>query len=451
MTSQRVSASKSPGDGRPEAAVTLFSALARPLSPPPTASLPEPWIGASGLPPATLPPDGRDGGTKLRVSEARGRDQIQDLAPLWRDLLRRSETETPFMTFEWATAWLDCFGARHEPRVLVVEDDVGPCALAPLAIVERRFGPLRYRAVELIGTGSLRFLGMGLADRADFVLVRRKDESVREIVRYLVAHKQDWDVVDLRFVPEASTTFARLRHDGRDLGVDVVHERASESPYLPLKDGYASYLERRSSNFRNGMRRKIKKLQEYGDARFHFSTAPEEVAQTLTMAFEVAAKSWKAKNGTGLFCHHNVREFFATLVPRLAAVGQVEIATLAMDGKPIASEVLFRVGGKLWSYDHSFTIEHDRLSPGHLLTAHIIERAYQEKAGEYDFLRGDEGYKYRWLGGARVEQQIVLDHRGWFSKLLSLAFRAKWAAKRNRTLLRLQARAAGLANRLVNR
>jgi len=48
-----------------------------------------------------------------------------------------------------------------------------------------------------------------------------------------------------------------------------------------------------------------------------------------------------------------------------------------------------------------FTPEMRRYSLGTMLTARAIETAIEEGATEFDFLRGDEPYKYMWRASSR--------------------------------------------------
>ena len=52
----------------------------------------------------------------------------------------------------------------------------------------------------------------------------------------------------------------------------------------------------------------------------------------------------------------------------------------------------------------------DACSPGALLLEHAIGEAVRTAAGEFDFLRGAEAYKYRW--GARDRPQYRLRVEG---------------------------------------
>ena len=99
--------------------------------------------------------------TPLRLKEITTLQGLLDLAAVWDEVLEGSESCTPFLSHEWVLSWWESFGRDHQLWILVLEDEQGVCAIAPFGRFRRNSGPLRYRSVELIGTGPLRFLGMG--------------------------------------------------------------------------------------------------------------------------------------------------------------------------------------------------------------------------------------------------------------------------------------------------
>ena len=384
----------------------------------------------------------------LRLTEITTTAALAALKPAWDRVLAASETSTPFQTHAWALSWWETFAAHQELWVLLLEDDDGPAAIAPFARARRRAGPLRYRALEFLGSGPLRFLGMGLSDRCDFLLARRRNECLDEIIRHLTAERRHWDVLDLRFVPEESTTARRCEALAALAGFGHVRERCAESPYLALEGSYEDYLKRRSSNFRKGLKRKLRRLEGWGEVAWDLS-AESDVDQALDEVVTTSLASWKAEAGSALFLHGNVREFWRRLAPRLKAESGLYVALATVGGRTVAHELGFRMGGRLWSYDSAFKAEFAEGSPGILLTAKLIEQAYADGLVEYDFMRGNEGYKLTWETATRAEVQIVLDSGSTRAQAArDIAYRAKWALKRKPLLVEAQSRAAGVLNKI---
>ncbi|MGH8103052.1 MAG: GNAT family N-acetyltransferase, partial [bacterium] len=58
-------------------------------------------------------------------------------------------------------------------------------------------------------------------------------------------------------------------------------------------------------------------------------------------------------------------------------------------------------------------------SPGFLLVAHAIEDCIRRGFHEFDFLRGEEEYKFRWKPEVRHNCRIIVARGHWLSKLLA--------------------------------
>ena len=393
------------------------------------------------------------GNGPLRVTEVTTPKGLRSLEPVWNEVFQRSETRSPFLAYEWILTWWEVFGEGQELWVLVLEDERGAAAIAPFARALRRLGPLTYRSVELLGTGRLRFLGMGLADRADFLLARRREECAAEVLRWLATQRSRWDVVDLRFVPDSSTTVRVLRAESAGVGLRISDQLCAESPYLTLSGTFDEYLGRRSNNFRKGLERKLRKLGEKGTVSFEIGPARKgDILDALADVVDVSRQSWKGKQGTALMSHSKVQQFFEKLLPRLVTRDMAYIATLRVGPKVVTYDLGFQWDGKLWSYDSAFATQFSVGSPGVVLTARILERAWTEGVREYDFLRGGEDYKRSWQTRMRRELQVVLEADSLRASVAGrLAFQGKWALKRQPWLADTQSRLAGRINRWIER
>jgi CelD/BcsL family acetyltransferase involved in cellulose biosynthesis len=85
---------------------------------------------------------------------------------------------------------------------------------------------------------------------------------------------------------------------------------------------------------------------------------------------------------------------------------------MKLDGATVASLYCFSFGGVGYYYLGGFDPHLSRHSVGTLLTAHAMEQAILENCREFDFLRGQEPYKYRWGCINRVNYRLALPGRG---------------------------------------
>jgi CelD/BcsL family acetyltransferase involved in cellulose biosynthesis len=74
------------------------------------------------------------------------------------------------------------------------------------------------------------------------------------------------------------------------------------------------------------------------------------------------------------------------------------LAFLEIEGVKVAASLNFDYKNKLWGYNSGVSREHMELSPGWVLLANTIQWCCENGRYEFDFMRGDEEYKYRFGG-----------------------------------------------------
>ena len=68
---------------------------------------------------------------------------------------------------------------------------------------------------------------------------------------------------------------------------------------------------------------------------------------------------------------------------------------LLLDGERAASLLCFRYEDTVFVYNCGYDPRFSRLSPGLAVFARVIEEAMSDGYRRFDFLRGEEDYKYR--------------------------------------------------------
>lgn len=161
----------------------------------------------------------------------------------------------------------------------------------------------------------------------------------------------------------------------------------------PGGQSYAEYLAARPPRLRNTLARRQRRLQREQDYRLQLHVG-DQVPAAMVDYHAVYRASWKAS------------EQYAGLLDGLvglsAAPGWPRLGVLTIQGRPVAAQLWFVVGGRA----SIFRLAHDqawqRYSPGSLLTAWMLRRMLDvERVVEVDFLTGNEPYKQDWMGQRR--------------------------------------------------
>lgn len=291
---------------------------------------------------------------------------------LWKEIAPRSDNI--FSTWEWADAWWRHFGGGGSLCVRCVSGSEGqPMALLPL-YRERRSG-----------LTLTRLLGQGVADQLGPVCGPTELGSAREELR-----RAGGDVLLAeRLGGEADWTA---------LGGQVLRSEASPAIVLPKEGGWEDYLQDRSANFRQQVRRRARKLAGALGVRFRLSDDPGRLAGDMDALIGLHAAQWggrsRAFRGEREAFH---REFAA----RALEQGWLRLWLAEAEGTPVAAWYGFRFGAAEYFYQSGRDPAWDRYRIGAGMLEHSMREAFTDGMREYRLLRGDEDYKQRYATETR--------------------------------------------------
>jgi CelD/BcsL family acetyltransferase involved in cellulose biosynthesis len=163
---------------------------------------------------------------------------------------------------------------------------------------------------------------------------------------------------------------------------------------------FDAYLAARPSRLRNTLKRKLRRLQKTGEARFVIARTPAAVEEHIAAYETVHERSWKPPEP---YPH-----FMPGLVRRAAADGALTLGVLYRAERPIAAQIWLEAGREATIFKLSYDGEFERDSPGALLTLHMIQDALDtHRITHLNFGRGDDPYKQEWLGERRERWNIL--------------------------------------------
>jgi CelD/BcsL family acetyltransferase involved in cellulose biosynthesis len=355
----------------------------------------------------------------------------------WDALAGVTTWATPFSCWGVQRAWWDAYGANAHDQTLVVVDGAAPDDAPPVAIV-----PLMHRhevepddailRTRMRGAGhsapltpvapDRKAVFFGASYHADYATVLARPADLAAVARAVTdalaagaapgdSHSDPWDVIDLRRLrcgdpaaDELAVAFgAHLASDGWT----VVREREEVCPVLDLQPGldFDGYLGTLGKKERHEVRRKVRRAEAGGDVRLERSTDP---IGDLDEFVDLHQKRWGAD---GLFPETaggaQSRAFFRGLFQHCGPGGLIALHFLTVGRRRIAAGIWFDDGETLYFYNAGVDPEARELSPGVVLVARSIEMALQAGRSRFDFLRGDEPYKYEW-GAVDVPIQRLL-------------------------------------------
>ena len=224
---------------------------------------------------------------------------------------------------------------------------------------------------------------------------------------------QEWDAVDLRRLRLTDPVLPALEMllQGADPSWDVSREQEDVCPVITAPSGdWDEYLATLDKKDRHEIRRKIRRAAVIGDLRIDIS-AP--TAETIDMFIDLHTRRF---GEDGLFPSGPGGDRSRRFIHRLAELerdypdgGQLHVGIVHCGPRLVWSMLAFDDGETCFLYNAGMDPASSDVSPGITGTAMYFQDRLAAGRRRFDFLRGDEPYKYEW--GAKdepIERLLVL-------------------------------------------
>lgn len=319
----------------------------------------------------------------------------------WNNLLTESISDSPFMRYEYQTAWWQQRGGGEwqNAQLVLISASAGEklIGIAPLFIAEYE----GQRAILLNGS-------IEISDYLD-VIVRPADHAqfVSGLLDFLASNLTDnWSALDWYNLPDSSPTLAALKAESAKRKWTHHEEMYRPTPRIPLNRTFDEYLAAIDKKQRHEIRRKARRAEESGrGVRWYISEMQDPEAEIDAFIKLMEGDENKAK-----FLTEPMRAQMKAAIRAAHQGGWLWLAFLEVDGQRAAAALNFDYNNKLWGYNAGVNRAFMELSPGWVLLGYILQWCCDNRRSEFDFMRGDEEYKYRfgavnqYVMRARVEK-----------------------------------------------
>jgi CelD/BcsL family acetyltransferase involved in cellulose biosynthesis len=305
---------------------------------------------------------------------------LADVAGEWRRLYSADESATPFSSPEWALAWERHLGDGARPLVLVAESGADIVGLIPL--VRRRRGPFR----------TLEMLGEGPADYWDVLAEPAAADAVRQaFARWLDRNAGRWDALIVKGVVAGSATDHAIQAAGLRFG----NRPPIIAPRLRLEGTFEDWLCRLPADRRSNVRRRGRRLAEAGGT-IETLAATDDLPSAVERWQELRRRQWADRDAqmTPLHATGRFRAFMIDLVTALVPTGEVVFWEVRIGGDVVGSYINLADRRAFYGYLGGYDPSVSRLGIGTVVTAHGIAESIEAGRRHFDFLIGQERYKY---------------------------------------------------------
>jgi CelD/BcsL family acetyltransferase involved in cellulose biosynthesis len=326
----------------------------------------------------------------------------EELETEWNLLLDRTVTHVPFLRHEYLTAWWQTRGGGEWPQasltLVSARQDGRLVGIAPL-----------FHVADYQGRPTLLLLGsIEISDYLDLI-VQKEDLAafLSELLPFLASENlPPWEVLDLYNILDDSPTLDMLETAAQAVGWRYSRQQLQHSPYICLPGNWETYLASIDSKQRHEIRRKMRRLAESGlPSRWYMVTEGDQLEQSIDAYMGLMAQDPdKAR-----FLTPPMRDHMRLAVHCAFDRGCLNLAFLEIDGHKAACYLSFDYLNRMWVYNSGIDFNFVQYSPGWVLLGHLLRWANENNIYEFDFMRGDEKYKYRFGAVDRFVNRVILE------------------------------------------
>lgn len=349
----------------------------------------------------------------MRVDVIEGLENFAALRENWEKVYAADPEAQFFLSWTWLSQWLD-----YHPKdwfILAARPDRKNADYVA-------FFPLRTYLKSRKQTGFYNEIGLAGRAMSDYAGLITRPDCAGPAIDAFGHHlrRARWAAFNMQCIRISETRLEMLmRHFPKSKF--AIHRRDNINkadnvdnlicPAIALPDDYDEYLATLGTNTRQKMRRFLRKVENSDEYSVSFATA-ETFEQDLLTTLGFWAIKWKERKSQYInnLLRNNftmLRQAFdngAVLMPVMRA-GGAPVAALVSFLDPAHRSVLFFLTGR--------NEEFRGPPPGIVLHAYSIRWAIENGYRTYDFLRGNEEYKYMFgVEEHRIQHLIVSTRTG---------------------------------------
>lgn len=325
----------------------------------------------------------------------------------WNGLLERSAANEVFLLWEWVRSWWSCFGGPDKSLFILTGRGPGGrlVGIAPFYVEKRKpIGLMERKILRLcssVETGP---------DHLDFISDNGHAAAFAQAVfEFLSENGGEWDLMALSGLRQDSTIGGACLRAAPALAAQSIPGELV--PYLPLEGDFGRYMDCFSAKTRQTLRRKRKLLLK--GTRLEIlsgKTACQDMR--LKDLFVLHGARAERKGIRTAFAGERIYNFHTELIRSLEDSGKAVLAFLYQGTSPVACFYCLEHNRKFYFYQTGISPEGEKMSAGTVLLSLLIERAFEHGCSEFDFLRGDEQYKFFWTKKCRRNYSLEVRKAG---------------------------------------
>jgi CelD/BcsL family acetyltransferase involved in cellulose biosynthesis len=320
---------------------------------------------------------------------------------IWSELLSNSDSDTPFLTFEWVKCWWQAFGKSKELLIILIKNEKNNIiAIAPLMRIEDKYRNFNVRTVCFIKDSN--------SSHSNFIIIQRNDEVLKRIFSFLHEIRDTWDLIVLDYIIDEINSYSSLKKFLKESNSHFLITNQHRSPYISVGSDWETFYMQKSAKFRKTLRNEINRINKVGEVKIEEIVDTDKLDEVLEEIRLVSEKSWKGRVGSDFGHSQENFSFFKLLSEECKKKGWLSIWFLKVNNKTIAMEYHIKYKNKIYGLRGDFDESYKYCSPGAVLDYHIVKNVFMNHFAEYDMCGEAYKYKLEWTSLCKNHQKITI-------------------------------------------
>jgi CelD/BcsL family acetyltransferase involved in cellulose biosynthesis len=339
--------------------------------------------------------------------------EFQKLADIWDGLLDKCRgNNSIYLTHEWISTWWKHLGEKKKIFILLFEKERQITGVMPLIRNEYGLAFLRIGVIESLGAPGCNYMGL--------ILPENREEAAAAFLTFLKENSlTKRAVLRLSLIPEDSRFLGLLRQNIADRSSNFfLQERVNAlAPYVKLPEKWEEYYRQIGSNRRSALSRASRALTvEKGTAEL-YKYGSGSMEEGLNSLFSFHQERWKSAGVKSKFADSRTREFYIDVAGKLLKRNWLDLSVLRVNQEAVSVSFGCLFMQKYYGMIYARNLQYAKYAVGHLHDQFILKDVIEKKFEEFDFMQGDEPYKFYWCKSIRRLMQITVIKKGFMPGL----------------------------------
>ena len=310
----------------------------------------------------------------------------------WDAVYNSLKEKNIFFSSKWAQVSAQHFLKDGRLFVIIIEDKGCPIAVAPFKITNKRILGLNLRILTHMNDRAADYTGILISADSS------ARDVLKEVVKVLCQHGEGWDFLHLNNF-SSSEKFTRLFYDiAGDSGIKDLSKYVNvNSPFADLQVGIKSFGKKQLKD----IERREKRLAENHKLEYRIATHFSEVIWGNFVDFHQSRYPNTGFNSAGN------QKFYRALLTDSKMENQIELSYMLVDGVLAAGHFGFKDEHRVYYYVPVFNPIYASTGVGQILLNKMVHHYSKLGYREFDFLRGNETYKWNWCDDSRLNFSFI--------------------------------------------